>query len=56
MGSLSLSFSHELKPKFKEFLVGHIVAMVTYCAKKIDRNMLTNDNSKAKHDNTVLSL
>ena len=35
MWSLSLSFSHELKPKFKEFLAGHIVAMVTYCATKL---------------------
>ena len=34
-GSPSSSLSYELKPKFKEFLVGRVVALVTYCAAKL---------------------
>ena len=37
-----LSCKH-LELKLRVFIAGHIVAMVTYCAKKIDCNILSND-------------
>ena len=41
--SISFVSNKCLKPKWRTFLAGHIVALVTNCATKMNRNIFTND-------------